>query len=842
LWLTATFAPIEFNTAVDHVGILSSAYMGEILFWPWKWNGRYSHNNDVLNTNPIYLNNDNYNIKHGHNRPVFDILVNNRIDDGPSTSLFSFITNSMDRKVIAWKNTVPIRELPGFGGYIYDMNFSKVMPNLCAIAVGDRTIRVWDTSDDSDLRRSTTHWNGLQSEVTSVCWHPTKDGFLAYGTSDGSVGVFDVLKDKNHPFRNETNSSIKNIEFRNGNIFYALCDSGDLLEIMIHNLSLFDQNNNGSIYHNSNGDVGVLNINSKLSLGSINDKNKSSATTNDGDIISTFSWVSNIQHSAITEHDILAVGYKDGRVNLFKLLSTINFSTHDFDINKSKLCNTLFYQNQKINDIKWYDYNVHVIDDRLVRLFATASNDRTVRVFSYSVSINAEVETSMNDTQQPLLKKISEFATFVGHQKPVVKLAWHPNKQDVLLASASKDGTANVWDVLKREPLANCRGGHGAALKCIVWSTINQCMLYTGSDDQSVIVWDIYNQNDSSTPPTKDSLYHKAFSKRLKNNKLFYDQKSGNNECNDQSSNSMANETKIFPKRGNGNKRKTKTILPSLKGANTKLMELLNSVDQRQQTKADLDSNNTWQAIEKNEVLLDEEITNHRARGAYEAGRSLEVWRGDITVVVQRMIEEKRLTADFVALSVSGGAVLWKTAVEAYAKQLEQKGDVHTAVIYFLSISRVYDAIDMYVRARLYRDALSLAIARLSPADPVISLICKELGKCLEKQGHLIEAQEAFLIAGEEERANASEKKRESRQVLLLEKAKVNKLPLDDVNLIKQPDSAKINEAEIKLITEKKKSQGNLREEDMKSGAHITEHGWIFSDFKQMMKFGTGNR
>ena len=97
------------------------------------------------------------------------------------------------------------------------MNFSKLTPNLCAVAVGDRTIRVWDTSDENDFRRSTTHWSGLQSEVTCVCWHPTNDGFVAYGTADGSVGIFDVLKDKNTPFRSEINNSIRHIEFRNKN-------------------------------------------------------------------------------------------------------------------------------------------------------------------------------------------------------------------------------------------------------------------------------------------------------------------------------------------------------------------------------------------------------------------------------------------------------------------------------------------------------------------------------------------------------------------------------------------------------------------------------------------------
>ena len=39
LWLTVKFAPIEFNDKINNVGILSSSYMGEILLWPWQWEG-----------------------------------------------------------------------------------------------------------------------------------------------------------------------------------------------------------------------------------------------------------------------------------------------------------------------------------------------------------------------------------------------------------------------------------------------------------------------------------------------------------------------------------------------------------------------------------------------------------------------------------------------------------------------------------------------------------------------------------------------------------------------------------------------------------------------------------
>ena len=162
-----------------------------------------------------------------------------------------------------------------------------------------------------------------------------------------------------------------------------------------------------------------------------------------------------------------------------------------------------------------------------------------------------------------------------------------------------------------------------------------------------------------------------------------------------------------------------------------------------------------WDALEKNECFLDRQVKSHRERGAFAAGRSLEIWRGDITTIIQRMIQEKRLTADYVALSVSGGIVLWQTAAEAYAQQLEERGDIHNAVLYLLSISKIHDAIDVYLRARLYRDALCLAVARLSPLDPVLQLVCKEFGKFLEKQGNLISARKVYLIAKEEKRAMA---------------------------------------------------------------------------------------
>ena len=855
LWLTAAFAPIEFNSNIDEVGILSSSYMGEILFWPWKWNGHNTNDSNVrTNTSPKHLNNSNNNNKCGHNRPVFDILVNNFIDVKTRKLPFSFITNSMDRKIIAWRKKLPIREMPGFGGYVYDMNFSKLTPNLCAVAVGDRTIRVWDTSDENDFRRSTTHWSGLQSEVTCVCWHPTNDGFVAYGTADGSVGIFDVLKDKNTPFRSEINNSIRHIEFRSKNTLYACSEGGDLLEFHIQNDTIFKNNKKKKVFNNNN--VKVVNISNILA---------SRDNYIDSDSISSFSWNSNVDvnESLSTvskdKYEILAIGYKDGTVKMIKMKTTMNFSASTLEMD---MLSQLHYQNQKINDIQWFNYLVDM-NNQLHYLFATASNDRTVRVFSVGFPNQTEA------LELPSSSIVSDVATFVGHQKPVAKLAWHPNKQDVLLASASKDGTANVWDVLKQEPIGNCRGSHGVPLRSIVWSTINQCMLYTGSDDQSIVVWDIYNNGDDTIPPEKDSVYHKKFLKRLKNNKVVSAQTGASSKLNHADTAGVKN--KSSPKRGNTNsKKKSKsTILPLLKGENDDLLRLIKSLDQ--QTVTDNKSyNNIWHAVERNEIILNKQIESHRTRGAYEAGRSLEIWRGDINIVIKRMIKEQRLTANFVALSMSGGKALWESAVEAYAKQLEDKGDVHNAVLYYLSISKTREAINVYLTVRLYRDALTLAMARLSPMDPQIRLICKELGKGLEKQGYLLLAREAFLIAKEDERANASEKKLEFRKEQLLEKLDVKKsTEIDQVVVDKEQvdDNQKhlvsklenVGEDSKQTVTASKmkqearnfifsreskgKSINNYHDNDMDKPTRANgSSSKYFSEFKSIMKFGTGSR
>ena len=831
LWLTVEFAPIEFNDKIDNVGILSSSYMGEILLWPWRWQGERKYGQESVSSDttvhPRCLVDNNKSYSTGHNRPVFNILARRGgsiagadIDSDTWRSNFSFVTSSMDRKTILWGKRGPVKEIPSLGGYIYDISYSSVTPNLCAVAVGDRTIRVWDMSEEDDPLRSTTHWSGLQSEVTSICWHPSREGFVAYGTNDGKIGLFDVLKDRNIPFPNTNTGAVRHVEFRNDNTAYACNEAGDLLEFVLSEAVFKTMQ---STEKTAGMNVTVFNARSNLASNLVADQ-----SLEKNECLTSFSWKCNVNALIASpdsvQLDVLAVGYRDGTIILVSMPATGVFSSSTVS-NKGTVVHC---QNHQINDIRWFGHPVK-FDDKNIFLFATASNDRSARVFSCSRDKVSNVHPN-----PPLC--VENIVTFVGHQKPTVQVAWHPNKQDVLLASASRDGTANVWDVMKKSAIANFRGCHGVPLRCIAFSPVNQCMICTGSDDQSIVVWDMYSQS-SKLPPEKNSSYHKDFLRRMKNNKIKPVSRLDSSSSKDDTS-SGSTDIKIEAQalqqhdttantpstQKSSKKKKAKTILPLLQAGGDDFMHLVKSLDTSFKNGVDQEA---WDALEKNEYFLDKQVQSHRERGAFAAGRSLEIWRGDITTIIQRMIQEKRLTADYVALSVSGGIVLWQTAAEAYAQQLEEKGDIHNAVLYLLSISKIHDAIDVYLRARLYRDALCLAVTRLSPLDPVLQLVCKEFGKFLEKQGNLISARKVYLVAKEEKRAMACQKKLEIRQEIL--DAKLLSNEREELSIQQPPNDCMSSEA-VCL-----QEEGVVGEENKKKKNY-------FSNFEQIMKFGTGDQ
>ncbi|KAF8972397.1 Gem-associated protein 5 [Entomortierella lignicola] len=70
-----------------------------------------------------------------------------------------------------------------------------------------------------------------------------------------------------------------------------------------------------------------------------------------------------------------------------------------------------------------------------------------------------------------------------------------------------------------------------------------------------------------------------------------------------------------------------------------------------------------------------------------------------------------------IALSPMGGVAAWKEMMFKTAVKFEQKGEVHAASLCYLGIGRVFEAVDVYRKQELYREALMLLRIRLWDGD-----------------------------------------------------------------------------------------------------------------------------
>jgi WD40 repeat protein len=96
----------------------------------------------------------------GHTRTIFSI--------SPSpVAPHLVVTTGMDRMICAWDMRKPkaVWNMSSLGGYVYSCDSPSWQPNLMAAAVGDKTIRIWNTGRPADPYKSTTVWKGMQSKV-----------------------------------------------------------------------------------------------------------------------------------------------------------------------------------------------------------------------------------------------------------------------------------------------------------------------------------------------------------------------------------------------------------------------------------------------------------------------------------------------------------------------------------------------------------------------------------------------------------------------------------------------------------------------------------------------------
>ncbi|NWT69768.1 GEMI5 protein, partial [Prunella himalayana] len=431
--------------------ILSSAFGGELLLWNLTQPGKRKWT--LLGSSE----------GQNHSRIVFNL---SSVKHQDRELLFSI---SMDRDVKCWDlSTLDCSwTMPSLGGFVYSLAFSPVDTGCLAIGVGDSMIRVWNTLSINNIYDVKTFWQSIKSKVTALSWHPTKEGSLAFGTDDGKVGIFDTLSSsaKNKPPQISSTYHKKTVYTLAWGPPTPPLISGE--ESEQPSVTLYSCAGEGIVFqHNPwklNGEANDIN---KVIRDTNSIKHKLPARTE-------VSWK--------PDGRLLALGNEDGSIEIFQAPNL-------------KLLCTIQQHHKLINAIRWH--HEHGTQPELSYLIASGSINATI----YVHNLKSVVE---NSSESPLT--ITEpFRTLAGHTAKITSLSWSPHHEGRLV-SACYDGTAQVWDVMKEEPLCNYRGHQGRLLS-VQWSPVDPDCVYTGADDFSVHKWHISKQEHTRPPQGKKSI------------------------------------------------------------------------------------------------------------------------------------------------------------------------------------------------------------------------------------------------------------------------------------------------------------------------------------------------
>ncbi|XP_069055725.1 gem-associated protein 5 isoform X1 [Pleurodeles waltl] len=426
--------------------IVTSCFGGELLLWDLTKSGKQKWS--LLGASTEGQN---------HSRIVFN-LCSLQTEEGREL-LFSI---SLDREVKCWDlaSLECCWTLPSLGGFVYSLAFSPVDVGCLAIGGGDSMIRVWNTLSIQNSYDVKTLWQGIKNKVTALSWHPSREGCLAFGTEDGKVGIYDTYSNK--PPQISSTYHRKTV--------YSLGWGPPLPP-----LSFGGEGDRPSVTLYSCGGEGIVLQHNPWKLsGEAFDINKLIQDTN------------NIKHKLPgrtelnwkPDGNVLALGNEDGSIEVLQVP------------NLRLLC-TIQQHHKLVNAVRWH--HAHGTQPGLEYMLASGSNNAVIYVHNLKSVLEGNLETPQIITEP--------FRTLSGHTAKITGLAWSPH-HDAKLVSACYDGTAQVWDVLKEEPLCNYRG-HRGRLLCAQWSPVDPDCVWTGADDFSVQKWLISKQEHSRPPRGK---------------------------------------------------------------------------------------------------------------------------------------------------------------------------------------------------------------------------------------------------------------------------------------------------------------------------------------------------
>ncbi|XP_022084839.1 gem-associated protein 5-like isoform X2 [Acanthaster planci] len=442
---------------------LSSSYGGDLILWDLCKPGKQKWE---------YIGMDNHNTA-SHNRIIFNISSIPHCPD-------MFITTSMDRQIICWnrKTLKMVWLIPTLGGFVYTLSACSVDPGCLALGVGDNMIRVWNSSSPGRGKTISILWQGIKSKVTALSWHPERDNCLAYGTDDGRVGIYSTFTQGKGPALSST--------FHKKTVYSLSWGPHCLAKEGVSGYCLYSCGGDGMIYQHDPTKLGEDATNFNSLIRSANQ----------------ISYMLPLRTDVSWRDDgrAVAIGNEDGSIEIVACPSLL------------LLC-TIRVHHKLINCLEWYpthsqsEASVQVPSQSagILEDGSSGTGQSGKRWWLASGSNEPQVQvhdlTSVLGGIEPVQLKTpvtGSFRTLNGHTLRITALSWSPHG-DGRLVSASYDGTAQVWDTLKGEPIANFRG-HLGRLFSVSWSILDPDVIFSGGEDFCLLKWRV-SQVQHTRPP-----------------------------------------------------------------------------------------------------------------------------------------------------------------------------------------------------------------------------------------------------------------------------------------------------------------------------------------------------
>ncbi|KFM60770.1 hypothetical protein X975_25607, partial [Stegodyphus mimosarum] len=360
--------------------------------------------------------------------------------------------------------------LPFVQSPIYDLTVSPVNPNLLAISCGDGMIRIWNSTNELKLNLGVVYIH-YKEKIHIAAWHPADENLLAFGTSEGRVGIADVFKKK----------VLFSFETYHHEAVYSVC-WGPCPKFSSEDADSF-QMQMWYVYSCSSGSA------------YINRPHPKSKAVNLDDLIE--------KPEEKIEKSLSEICWKPDYtcVALGSLKGFIDFFTDSFTF-----IARLLVQLKSVHCIRWHPEHTYASPNGspFKSWIAAVGSGDDIQIFDATDILKVE------QNEEKLISRPTK--QLVGHIKNIDSLSWSQH-MDGYLVSGSKDGTAQVWNVCTGSCIANY-SSHRAAVYALQWSPTDHDTIFSGAMDGSVRIWKISEQI-TKFPPDKTVLRRRKNAKRV---------------------------------------------------------------------------------------------------------------------------------------------------------------------------------------------------------------------------------------------------------------------------------------------------------------------------------------